>query len=118
GLPGHRGAELEPETSLRLVLGAELRHVRPEQFATEQEQCGGQYRQREEHGDEDAGGAGETEGLVAGELREEEGEQAEHYRATARDDGGSRSPEGSVHRLATVFVQPQFVAVPGDQQQR
>ena len=56
----------------------DVRHLRPEDPAPEDDQGGGQHDEREGRGHDDADGTGQAEPAGGREERQQQGEQAEH----------------------------------------
>ena len=93
------------------------RDLGPEDPPAEHDERGGQHDEGEEGGDDDADGAREAEPPGGGKEREQEGEQAEHDRAGAGDDGLGGAAQGDGHGLTTVLGDAQLVAVAADEEQ-
>jgi hypothetical protein len=96
---------------------ADPRDERPEEPASGQAHGRRQDDEGEEDGDDDAGGARQADTAHERRVGEQEREQADDHGARAREDRRSGRPDRLAHRLATVLVATQLLAVAGDEQQ-
>lgn len=117
--PGDSASETSPEA----VLGysgclVHTRHEGPEESpAAHDERCR-QHDKGEEYRHDYSDRAGEAESSVAGQLREEQGDEAERDCSAARGDRWSRALHCGEHREGAVLDLLQFLSIARNEQQR
>ena len=118
GAAGDAPTDAAPQAALGGVGVADARHERPEEPPSGDRHGRREHHEGEQDGDDDPGCPGEPDPVDEGGVGEQQGEEPEHDGAGAGEDGRACGTDGLAHRLATVLVAAQLLAVAGDEQQR